>query len=159
MARPRPVPPPLSLVVKNGSKIRSAGIRRDPRSGVGNLQECHLAFPGGGDPEGSAGRHGVHGIGQKVENHLLHLMPVRPNRRKVGIRGKFERDVLRGEHGGHQVCHALDDRVQIGRLQARRLAPRGRQEALDRRHEPLNLAVNRDQASPILVGQPLTSLQ
>ena len=86
-------------------------------------------------------------------------MPVRPNRGKAGNRGERALDIFRGEDGGHQVCHALDDRVQVGRLQVRCRAARGRQEALNGRHEPLNLAVNRDQASPILVGQPLTSLQ
>jgi len=156
MARPRPVPPPLSLVVKNGSKIRSRNpVRSRPESAT-----CRLPFrlPGWWRSGGTRGRHGVHGIGQEVENDLLHLMAVRSNRRKVGVRGEFTRDILRGEHGA--IRSATPWTTAFNRsVPGEAPRPRGRQETLDSGHEPLNLAVNRDQASPILVGQPLTSLQ
>ena len=42
VARPRPVPLPTSLVVKNGSKIRGKSLRRNPRPGVLDGRGRHL---------------------------------------------------------------------------------------------------------------------
>ena len=86
--RPRPVPLLTSLVVKNGSKMRSMIVGRNAGAGVGDLQhdvrarlrvdvragerrvERHVP---GEDRQPPAARHGVARVHAEVEQHLVEL--------------------------------------------------------------------------------------
>ena len=130
-ARPKPVPSPTSLVVKNGSKMRSrtSGAMPCPVSrtvkrmyGPGlrfRMGECAL---GGKDhsvqadfqhPPGLA--HGMRGIRAEVHEYLLHLGGV--GQHSTGREVYLLAESNRGwEHGAQQLQHFLDEEVQLERL-------------------------------------------
>ena len=96
--RPRPVPTPTSLVVKNGSKMRSSTSGAMPLPVSATTSRTYSAASGrvaGRDrarrlePTDSsatrslpAGRHRLHGVGAQVHHHLVHLRRVAEHRRR-----------------------------------------------------------------------------
>ena len=124
--RPRPVPPlPVSsgpvLVVKKGSKIRgslSAGmpqpVSRTTRSTVSAAASCSQA-----NEHAAAAGHGLAGVDQQVEQHLLNLVADRQHVGHVG-QVRFDRDAILGQLALQQHERVVDDLLQVGRLEVAR---------------------------------------
>jgi len=97
MARPRPVPTPIGLVVKNGSKTFCKAVRGIPRSVV---LDGHLN-PDPRLPRHDAQRagillraHGLLGVVKKIQQDLLDLMKVEERQGKPRLEVRLERDVV-----------------------------------------------------------------
>ena len=73
MSRPRPVPWPTSLVVKNGSKMRRCSSGGMPEPGVADLDQHAIAVAGRADRQGPFAAHGVDGVVDDVGPHLVQL--------------------------------------------------------------------------------------
>ena len=71
--RPRPVPLPTGLVVKNGSKIRSRIAGSMPLAVVGDVDLDAAVGRAGADGDVAAGRAGVDGVGDQVQDDLVDL--------------------------------------------------------------------------------------
>ena len=96
--RPRPVPWPNALVVKNGSKMRSAVAGVHALAGVGHLEHDVAAGATSwarcccgldrrlarADGQRAAARHRVARVDDQVQQHLLHLRAVGANGGHVG---------------------------------------------------------------------------
>ena len=74
MSRPRPVPSPTRLVVKNGSKIRLLDLGRDAGAGVADLDQ-HLPVGVRRGPHGqrAGAAHRVHRVVDQVRPDLVQL--------------------------------------------------------------------------------------
>ena len=84
IAMPRPVPLPSPLVVKNGSNIRAFVCRVHAAAGVADRQHDPAAVRGGVSiVQRAALGHGVAGVGDEVEQHLLQLAAVGQHRRQA----------------------------------------------------------------------------
>ena len=95
VARPRPVPSPGPLVVKNGSKARSAtsGAMPVPSSETRDLDA--VAGAADGDRQRPAVGHRVAGVDGEVHEHLLELRAVGEHGRQLRRRTEIsQRDVL-----------------------------------------------------------------
>ena len=77
---PNPVPLPGSFVVKNGSKIWSWTVWLDPASGIGDPQPDAASekWSRGQRQRPSALFHGLHGIGNEIDQNVKDLVRVAP---------------------------------------------------------------------------------
>ena len=136
--RPRPVPCPGPLVVKNGSKIRSCTSRRHAGARVADRERhvaaglaarasraasapAHLGV-GRGDGQDAAARHRVAGVDGEVHQHLLELAGVRPGEAQAGRELGAKLDVLADDPAEHPV-DAGDDGVEVDGPELEQLAP------------------------------------
>src|SRR5438093_935950 len=99
-ARPRPVPFPGALVVKNGSKIFSCRAGATP----GPLSDTEITTKGPAFTSGcrlasasvnrifSATRHGVTRIDAEIEEHLVNLSGIATDGPQLGVDALLEAD-------------------------------------------------------------------
>jgi hypothetical protein len=107
-ARPRPVPLPSGLVVKNVSKIffavlfRNAGPRvRHVGHDAGNISLApHLRTHG----QAVAPRHGIRGIGDQIDEDLRQLVAVAERRRVTLVQQRHRLDALRAKLVRHPAA-------------------------------------------------------
>ena len=127
VARPRPVPSPLGLVVKNGSNARSMtswGIpvpvsltfRLTYRPGASPTRlaawSASTLGAGGGDDELPAARHRVAGVDGQVDQDLLDLAGVGQHRAQPGGQVGGQLHVL-AQGAQQQLLDSFDDVVEV----------------------------------------------
>ena len=136
MSRPRPVPLPTSLVVKNGSKARActSGVMPWPLSVISTTtwspsrRVANRSVP--------VPVHRVDGVVDEVGPHLVQLRRVDLDRREVGVERAARRSMsceLRREHGER----ALDPLVEVDDLQRGAIHLRVRLHVLDEIRDPV----------------------
>ena len=95
---------PVSLVVKNGSKIRRLRLRGDARTRVADAHDGHplaggILFGGHRDVDLSARRHGVGSVAEQIQQHLLELGRVGHDGRQPPTPRSAHGFVLRSSRG------------------------------------------------------------
>ena len=120
MSRPRPVPFPTGLVVKNGSNRRSRISAGMPGAVVDHAHHDALPLAVRGHLDATGVGNGIEGVVDQVRPDLVELADEAANAREVGLHvhgdGDRLRPRLRLEHG---------DRVAQARRQVHRLGHRG----------------------------------
>ena len=144
---------PLRLGREEGLEDPRADLGGDAGARVGHAQDGRARRPGNLDAEGAARGHGIDGIGEEIEDDLLHLGAVDQDLGKRVAGGEAAGDALTGQHGCHEIGHALDEGVEVRRLHAPRQALRGRHAFLDRADQALDLSVDGRQPLTVLIGE------
>ena len=85
MSRPRPVPFPTGLVVKNGSNMRSRISAGMPGAVVDDAHHDALPLTVGGHLDAAGIRHGIEGVVDQIRPDLVELADEAADTRKVGF--------------------------------------------------------------------------
>ena len=94
MSSPRPVPRPISFVVKNGSNARACTSERHARPGIADLDHEHVGFGSGRDAQGPGALHGVDRVVDQVRPDLVELARDRLDAGQVGFVVAHHDDVV-----------------------------------------------------------------
>ena len=121
VARPRPVPSPLGLVVKNGSKACSTTSAPIPRPESLTRSRTRSSCTPGVDHQVAAGGHRVPGVQGQVHQQLLDLAGIAGHRRQVRAGPDDQPDVF-ADRAAQRLLDLADHRVQVEHLRAYDLA-------------------------------------
>ena len=160
--RPRPVPSPGALVVKNGSNRRAALLGRDARSVVhdrrpGRAGAPSLAVRGrGADPERAAARR-LRMAWMALRVRLTRTCWSWPRSTRPAAVGRdvdVDLDPARAEAVGLQAEDAVDEGADRGRVALRRPLPREVEQVLDDPPGPVRLLDQQVGLVAQVLGQP-----
>ena len=134
--RPRPVPPVLRFVVKNGSKMRLSASGSMPGTVVADRCDGEAVLGADVDGDGAAVRHRLASVRDQVQEDLLELVRARVHQRAGILVGVDELDALVRVRPPHEVDGRANDVVERHLVPLLRVLAR---EVEQRAHDLLDL--------------------